>query len=227
MNIRAPVREGKTFCAFNVAMAFALEGQKTVLLDGDLRLPAVHRIFPDPEVASRRLGLADYLSGNANIDKILVAGPQQNLTVICAGNKTTNPGELLGADAFVTLIRTLEERFDRVIIDSAPVNAVSDTLRITPLVSYVCLVIRAGKTPKKAIARARKLIEMWNARSELGSLRASFSIASTSDETQLIIFTITRTGTPRPKAIGAQRKRRWRQRIVPPQARFRLDLRVA
>ena len=157
--------EGKTFCAFNVAMAFALEGQKTVLLDGDLRLPAVHRIFPDPEVASRRLGLADYLSGNANIDKILVAGPQQNLTVICAGNKTTNPGELLGADAFVTLIRTLEERFDRVIIDSAPVNAVSDTLRITPLVSYVCLVIRAGKTPKKAIARARKLIE--NAKGKL------------------------------------------------------------
>ena len=157
--------EGKTFCAFNLAMAFALEGQKTVLLDGDLRLPAVHRIFPDPEVASRRSGLADYLAGNANIDKILVAGPQENLTIICAGTKTTNPGELLGADAFAILIRTLEERFDRVIIDSAPVNAVSDTLRITPLVSYVCLVIRARKTPKKAIARARKLIE--NAKGKL------------------------------------------------------------
>ena len=48
--------EGKTFCAFNAAMAFALEGQKTVLLDGDLRLPAVHRIFPDPEVAEQAFG---------------------------------------------------------------------------------------------------------------------------------------------------------------------------
>ena len=157
--------EGKTFCAFNAALAFALEGQKTLLLDGDLRLPAVHRIFPDPEVASRHLGLADYLAGNADIDKILVAGPQENLSVICAGSKPSNPGELLGADTLVTLIKTLVEKFDRVIIDSAPVNAVSDTLRITPLADYVCLVIRAAKTPKKAIARARKLID--NARGKL------------------------------------------------------------
>ncbi len=93
------------------------------------------------------------------MEKILVAGPQKDLTVICVGNRTSNPGELLGADAFATLLRALEERFDRVIIDSAPVNAVSDTLRIAPLASFVCLVIRARKTPKKAIARARKLIE--------------------------------------------------------------------
>jgi polysaccharide biosynthesis transport protein len=157
--------EGKTFCAFNAAMAFALEGQKTVLMDADLRLPALHRICSDPEVARRHLGLADYLAGNADIEKILIAGPQENLTVICAGNKTPNPGELLGADAFGTLLQTLVERFDRVIIDSAPVNAVSDTLRITPLVSYVCLVIRAAKTPKKAISRACKLIE--NAKGKL------------------------------------------------------------
>ena len=157
--------EGKTFCAFNAAMAFALEGQKTVLVDADLRLPAVHKIYTDPKVARRHLGLTDYLAGNANIEKILMAGPQENLTVVCAGNKTTNPGELLGADAFVTLIQNLVERFNRVIIDSAPVNAVSDTLRITPLADYVCLVIRAAKTPKKAIAHASKLIE--NARGKL------------------------------------------------------------
>jgi succinoglycan biosynthesis transport protein ExoP len=157
--------EGKTFCALNAAMAFALEGQKTVLVDTDLRLPALHRIFPDPEVARRHLGLTDYLAGNADIDKILMAGPQESLTVICAGNKTPNPGELLGADALVKLFQVLGERFDRVIIDSAPVNAVSDTLRITPLVDYVCLVIRAAKTPKKAIARGCKLIE--NAKGKL------------------------------------------------------------
>jgi polysaccharide biosynthesis transport protein len=158
--------EGKTFCALNAAMAFALEGQKTVLVDTDLRLPALHRIFPDPEVARRHLGLTDYLAGNADIDKILMAGPQENLSIICAGSKTPNhPGELLGSDALVKLVQTLVERFDRVIIDSAPVNAVSDTLRITPLANYVCLVIRAAKTPKKAIARACKLIE--NAKGKL------------------------------------------------------------
>ena len=157
--------EGKTFCAFNAAMAFAAEGQKTVLVDADLRLPAVHRIFSDAEGARRHSGLADYLAGNADIDRIIMAGPQENLSVICAGGKAANPGELLGADAFVTLIKALTDKFDRVIIDSAPVNAVSDTLRITPLANYVCLVVRAAKTPKKALARAKKLIE--NARGKL------------------------------------------------------------
>ena len=150
--------EGKTFCAFNLAMAFALEGQKTVLVDADLRMPAVHKLF-SAEAARRHLGLADYLAGNADIEKILMAGLQENLTGICAGSKAPNPGELLGLDAFVALVRALVERFDRVIIDSAPVNAVSDTLRITPLANYVCLVVRAAKTPKKAIGRARKLID--------------------------------------------------------------------
>ena len=105
------------------------------------------------------MGLADYLAGNTDIDKIIMPGPLENLFAICAGNKATNPGELLGAPAFATLTKTLVERFDRVLIDSAPVNAVSDTLRITPLTDYVCLVVRAAKTPKKALARARKLIE--------------------------------------------------------------------
>jgi polysaccharide biosynthesis transport protein len=151
--------EGKTFCAYNAAMAFAAEGQKTILIDADLRMPAVHRIFSDSEGARRHLGLSDYLAGGTEIDRIIMAGPQENLSAICAGGKTSNPGELLGTDGFVTLMKTLTERFDRVIIDSAPVNAVSDTLRITPLADYVCLVVRAAKTPKKALARAKKLIE--------------------------------------------------------------------
>jgi polysaccharide biosynthesis transport protein len=157
--------EGKTFSAYNAALAFAVEGQKTVLVDADLRMPAVHKIFSDAEGARRHVGLSDYLEGNADIDRIIMAGPQENLFVICAGGKTARPGELLGAEAFVTLMKTLAERFDRIIIDSAPVNAVSDTLRITPLTNYVCLVVRAAKTPKKALARAKKLIE--NARGKL------------------------------------------------------------
>jgi succinoglycan biosynthesis transport protein ExoP len=151
--------EGKTFCAYNAALAFAVEGQKTILMDADLRMPAVHKIFSDAEGARRHLGLTEYLAGNADIDKIIMAGPQENLSVICAGGKTSNPGELLGADAFVTLVKALNEKFDRIIIDSAPVNAVSDTLRITPLAHYVCLVVLAAKTPKKAVARAKKLLE--------------------------------------------------------------------
>ncbi|HEY5811333.1 MAG TPA: polysaccharide biosynthesis tyrosine autokinase [Terrimicrobiaceae bacterium] len=157
--------EGKTFCAFNAAMSFAIEGQKTALVDADLRMPALHRVFSDADAARRHPGLSDYLAGNSDLDKILMPGPQENLSIICAGSKSPHPGELLSAESFATLIQSLSERFDRVLIDSAPVNAVSDTLRITPLVDYVCLVIRAAKTPKKALARARKLIA--NARGKL------------------------------------------------------------
>jgi polysaccharide biosynthesis transport protein len=151
--------EGKTLCAFNTAVAFALEGQKTIVVDADLRMPALHGIFSDSEAARKHVGLADYLAGDAQADGIIMAGPIENLWVICAGKKTSNPGELLGGENFAALAKTLGERFDKVLVDSAPVNAVSDTLRITPLMDYVCLVVRAAKTPKKALSRARKLIE--------------------------------------------------------------------
>ena len=151
--------EGKTLCAFNTAVAFALEGQKTIVVDADLRMPALHTIFSDSETARKHVGLADYLAGNSEIDGIIMAGPLENLWVICAGKKTSNPGELLGGENLAALTKTLGQRFDKVLIDSAPVNAVSDTLRITPLMDYVCLVVRAAKTPKKALSRARKLIE--------------------------------------------------------------------
>jgi polysaccharide biosynthesis transport protein len=151
--------EGKTLCAFNTAVAFALEGQKTMVIDADLRMPALHTIFSDFETARKHLGLADYLAGNAEIDGIIMAGPLENLWVICAGKKTSNPGELLGGENFAALTKTLGERFDKVLVDSAPVNAVSDTLRITPLMDYVCLVVHAARTPKKVLSRARKLIE--------------------------------------------------------------------
>ena len=84
--------EGKTFCAYNAALAFAVEGQKTILVDADLRMPAVHKIFSDAEGARRHVGLSDYLAGNTDIDRIIMAGPQENLSVICAGGKTSNPG---------------------------------------------------------------------------------------------------------------------------------------
>lgn len=151
--------EGKTLCTFNTAVAFALEGQKTIIVDADLRMPALHTIFSDSDTAREHVGLADYLAGSAPIDGIIMAGPLENLWVICAGKKTSNPGELLGGENFAALTKSLGERFDKVLVDSAPVNAVSDTLRITPLMDYVCLVVRAARTPKKALSRARKLIE--------------------------------------------------------------------
>jgi Mrp family chromosome partitioning ATPase len=77
---------------------------------------------------------------------------------MAGGRRAPNPAELLSGSAFPKLIADAREQFDRIIIDSAPVLAVSDTLIMTPHVQSVCLVVRAAKTPRNAVSRALGLL---------------------------------------------------------------------
>jgi polysaccharide biosynthesis transport protein len=150
--------EGKSFSSVNTAVSFCIEGLKTVVVEADLRRPSLHKLFPD--LADRNtIGLSDYLAGNESLDAVLRASPIENLSVLFAGRRAPNPAELLASKSFPELIDALLERFDRVICDSAPINAVSDTLTLISAVQHVCLVIRPEKTPKKAIARACHLVD--------------------------------------------------------------------
>lgn len=150
--------EGKSFSSVNTAVAFSLEGMRTIVVEADLRRPSLHRIFPD--LADRNTpGLSDFLAGNEPLDSVIRASPIKNLSFILAGRQPPNPAELLASKAFPLLITTLLERFDRIICDSAPINAVSDTLTLFAAVQHVCLVLRPEKTPKRAIARACHLVE--------------------------------------------------------------------
>jgi polysaccharide biosynthesis transport protein len=150
--------EGKSFCAMNTGAAFAIEGLRTVVVEADLRRPCFLR-------ALRRMtdkktpGLSDYLAGQQPLESITRQSPLANLSFIFAGRPPRNPAELLASRSFDTLISCLRDRFDRVIIDSPPINAVSDTVTLIRAVGYVCLVVRPGKTPKKAIARASAMVE--------------------------------------------------------------------
>ncbi|MBV9998719.1 MAG: polysaccharide biosynthesis tyrosine autokinase [Verrucomicrobia bacterium] len=149
--------EGKTFTSLNTAAAFAVENLKTVVVEADLRMPTLHKAFKD--IANRETpGLSDLLAGNVPLDEVLVQSRVPNLFLLFAGRKAPNPAELLSGKAFSELIKTLSERFDRVVIDSPPLTAVSDTLTIIRAAHYVCLVVRPAKTPKKAIARCAHLI---------------------------------------------------------------------
>jgi polysaccharide biosynthesis transport protein len=150
--------EGKSFSAMNMAASFAIEGLRTVVVEADLRRPTFYKAFP--AMANRNEpGLSDYLSGKQLLDAVIRESPVENLSFIFAGKSARNPAELLSGKSFNRLIQSLLERFDRVICDSAPINAVSDTLTLIGAVQYVCLVVRPGKTPKKAIARACDLVE--------------------------------------------------------------------
>jgi polysaccharide biosynthesis transport protein len=150
-------QEGKTFCSLNFALALAQQGLKTVIIDGDLRRPAIEKsLLPD---TARRVGVTDYLTGARKLEEIIHEAGQKDFWFIPAGSLAPNPAELLAQGHFDDLIEEALLRFDRVVVDSAPIHAVSDTLLMLKKIQTVCLVVRSGKTPRKAVGRARELLD--------------------------------------------------------------------
>lgn len=143
--------EGKTFSSINCAVTFAQQGDRTLIIDSDMRRPSVHHALLGGE---ERRGLTDYLSGQAGLDELIGETGIKGLSVMTAGRRAPNPAELLLQSDIPALIQELLGRFDRIIIDSAPVNAVSDTLYIAGPAKEVILVVRSDKTPGKAVQRA-------------------------------------------------------------------------
>jgi capsular exopolysaccharide synthesis family protein len=150
--------EGKSFSSLSLAHSFAMNGDRTVLIEADMRRPTLHNAFPD--MATRETqGLTDVLSGNCTLNGALIQSPEENLTILFAGRKAPSPAELLAGRALDKVVETLKPDFDRIVIDTAPINAVSDTITMISAAQYVCLVVRPAKTRKRAISRAIHLIE--------------------------------------------------------------------
>lgn len=150
-------QEGKTFCTANYSLSLAQQGYKTLLIDGDLRRPAVENAILGKK--SHHVGVTDYLTGQKKFTEIIQATKHENFSFISAGTTAPNPAELLAQRNFDSLIDEALLSFDRVIIDSAPIHAVSDTLVMLNRVQTVCLVIRACKTPAGAAARAIQMLQ--------------------------------------------------------------------
>ncbi|WP_438024433.1 GumC family protein [Sorangium sp. So ce233] len=135
--------EGKTTVGCCIAVAMAQAGQRVVLIDCDLRKPRLHAIFDKgPEVGVTSALLDDSVIDDENALKTEV----ENLYVIPAGPIPPNPAELLHSDRFKALLRKLQGRFDRVIIDSPPIGAVTDGAVLSTLVDGTVLVVRASAT---------------------------------------------------------------------------------
>jgi len=144
--------EGKTFCSSNVAAALAQQGYRTLIIDMDLRNPSVAgalRIVPDCP------GLVDYLNGGTTLVQSIRESEIQNLSVLTAGSGARNPSELLSGERIARLFADpAMAAFDRIILDTPPINAVSDSLHVVRYATSTCLVVRAGSTPAKAAQRA-------------------------------------------------------------------------
>jgi capsular exopolysaccharide synthesis family protein len=144
--------EGKSFCAANLAIAMAQQGLRTLLIDADLRMPALQNLFFDE---SPHIGVADILQGRAKLQEAVRVGHEGRLSILTAGMRSKRPAELLATGGFAQLLADATANYERVVVDTAPVNAVSDTLLLVGNVDSVLLVVRAARTPRKAVLRAR------------------------------------------------------------------------
>jgi non-specific protein-tyrosine kinase len=162
--------EGKSFVASNLAVALAQAGKRVLLVDADLRRPAVHRLFG----VSNTLGLVDALRraaqrsapiANSSPDLAapeappapipgVIASSVENLWLLPAGTPPRNPGELLSSAAVGELIEEFTDQWDMVILDTAPIGTVADTLLLAKQASGCLLVARWGRTRRAALGGA-------------------------------------------------------------------------
>lgn len=148
--------EGKTFCSLNFAVSLAQQGLRTLIIDCDLRRPTVEKSLVGN--ARRNFGLTDFLTGQKDFESVVHSTDVENFFFLPSGSHAPNPAELLAATGIDPLIEKALTQFDRVVVDSAPIHAVSDTLLVLRKIQTLCLVTRARRTPKNSVLRAVQIL---------------------------------------------------------------------
>ncbi|MGH6947348.1 MAG: GumC family protein [Kiloniellales bacterium] len=146
--------EGKSATALSLAILQAKVGQQVVIVDCDLRRPSVHKTLGLPS----RPGLIECLVGEATLDEALIVDPDLRVTVLAAGVSSPNPTDLLASQQMRNLIAELKERFDLVILDTAPALAVSDSRILSRLADKTVFAVRWAKTRQETAAAGLRQI---------------------------------------------------------------------
>jgi len=147
-------QEGKTTTTANLAITLAQMGGKTLIVDSDLRRPAIRKVF---NLESKE-GLTDYLIGKGALDALIRTTDIPNLYILPAGQIPPNPSEVLGSQRMKELVAELSRRFEMVFFDSPPVVAVTDAAVLSRNTDGVVLVVQSGATDREAVARAKTLL---------------------------------------------------------------------
>ena len=153
--------EGKTFLAANLAVSFALLGKKVVLCGLDIRKPDLGRLFSlkDHTTGVTQLLVKDTITEQDLHTTLCPSGVNENLDLLLAGPTPPNPTELLARESLHQVIEMLKQQYDYVILDTAPVGLVTDTLQIGRYASVNCFVCRADYTPKSNIGLLNSLVD--------------------------------------------------------------------
>lgn len=152
--------DGKTTTAINLATVMAQNGSRVLLIDADLRKPRLHRDFGKPQSP----GLSNRIAGNSsegNEAASIVTTDVEGLFVMPSGNQAPNPAELLSSDRMSKIIAMNARAFDYVVIDTAPILGLADSMVLSRLVDGVIVVTSSGKTPKESIKTSmRRLMQV-------------------------------------------------------------------
>lgn len=152
--------EGKSLTAANLAAVFAQTGQKTLLVDADLRKPTIHKTFQ----LSNKAGLSTVLSTGASPEETAQKTAVENLSILTSGPKPPNPSELLGSAKMTQIMGEARELFDIIIFDMPPVVTVTDAQIMSSKADGTLLVVRENWTRKDALSKAKELLDLVNAR---------------------------------------------------------------
>jgi capsular exopolysaccharide synthesis family protein len=153
-------KEGKSNSSLCLATVLAATGKSVILVDADVRNPSLNRYLDIPN----QRGLSHYLSGDEDLDGIIAELPKFGFSIITAGKVPPNAAELLGSERLATLIATLLDRFDHVLIDSPPLLGLADAPLIARRVEGVLFTIEANATKNRAIATALNRLRMSGAK---------------------------------------------------------------
>jgi len=152
--------EGKSTTTANLAVVFAQQGKRVLLIDADLRKPTVHYTFR----TENHIGLSNVLTRQASLEEAVATTAQDKLWVLPSGPIPPNPSELLGSKGMTTLLEQAKDQYDVIILDTPPVLAVTDAQVLSNLADGVVLVVSSGKTEIDAAKKARELLDSAKAR---------------------------------------------------------------
>ena len=148
--------EGKSITLLNLAISVAEDGQRVLLIDADMRRPALARLLVEKSAP----GLSNVLAGLDTAENAIRKDMYPNLDVLFSGDVPPNPSELLGSEKMRELIETMSEQYDYILVDTPPVNLVSDASIVTNLLDGVLLLVRQGRSRKDSVKRAVAHLEL-------------------------------------------------------------------
>lgn len=171
----ASPNEGKSYIAFHLAQSMAALGKKAIFVDCDIRNSVIEKVY---KITDEIPGLSEFLCGLCSLEDVLCSTNIENFHVIFSGKNAPNPSELLSSEMFSKLINLLRTRYDYIILDTPPANAVVDATIVSKQADTTVLVVKSCSTDRRDAVMMKKQLESAGVKL-LGVVLNMYDVSST------------------------------------------------